>query len=107
MENIIPVELINGRKADHAGPRKRCGVALSCSDNLISGRLSATDPVIYRDANKRYDMLRARIRAAGVSRVAREAKVSRSIVKASVNQGATPHSTTIARLEAALARLGT
>jgi hypothetical protein len=56
-------------------------------------------------ASKTHDALRARIRAAGISRVSREAKVSRSVVSAFVNQGTVPHGSTIAKLEAALARL--
>jgi hypothetical protein len=76
-------------------------------EELTAEQLSATDPVIYRDACKTYDALRARIRAAGISRIAREARVSRSIVKAFLNQGAIPHSSTIAKLEAVLERLGT
>lgn len=71
-------------------------------EELTAEQLYATDPVTYRDTNKMYDGLRARIRAAGTSRVAREDKVSRSVVKAFVNQGTTPHSSTIAELEAAL-----
>ncbi|MGA7353804.1 MAG: hypothetical protein WBW76_00090 [Candidatus Cybelea sp.] len=61
--------------------------------------------MIYRDTRKSYDMLRAQIRAAGVSSVAREARVSRSVVKTFVNQGTTPHPSTIAKLEGALQRL--
>ena len=75
-------------------------------EELTSEQLNATDPVIYRDAHTLYDGLRARIRAAGISIVAREAKVSRSILKAFVNQGTTMHRATIAKIEAALARLG-
>ena len=75
-------------------------------EELTSEQLNATDPLIYRDARTLYDGLRARIRAAGISIVAREAKVSRSILKAFVNQATTPHRSTIAKIEAALARLG-
>jgi DNA-binding phage protein len=74
-------------------------------EELTAEQLNATDSVIYRDAGKAYAALRARVRGAGVSRVAREAKVSRSVVKAFVNQGAAPHQPTIMKLEAALARL--
>jgi hypothetical protein len=49
--------------------------------------------------------LRARIRADGISIVVRKAKVSRSVVKAFVNQGTVPRRLTIAKLEAALAQL--
>lgn len=71
-------------------------------EEMTAEQLSATDPVTYRDARKTYDALRARIRDAGISRVAREAKVSRSIVKAFVNQGTMPQRATFARIEAAL-----
>lgn len=71
-------------------------------EELTAEELSATDPVIYRDSQKRYDALRARIRAAGISIVAREAKVSRATLKAFVNQGAVPHQATAAKIEAAL-----
>jgi hypothetical protein len=40
------------------------------------------DPAIYRDASEAYDALRARIRA-GISRIARKAKVRRSVVQRS------------------------
>lgn len=46
-------------------------------EELTAEQLSATDPVIYRDAHKTYDALRARVRAAAISRAAREAQVSR------------------------------
>jgi DNA-binding phage protein len=75
---------------------------------LTAEQLTATDPVIYRDARdaiEMHDALRARIRAAGISRVAREARVSRSVVKALVNQGTVPNRSTIAKLEAAPGRL--
>lgn len=60
---------------------------------------------IYREARALYDGLRGRIRAGGISMIAREAKVSRSVVKAFVNQGTVPRRQTIAKLEAARARL--
>lgn len=49
--------------------------------------------------------LRERICAANISRVAREAKEIRSVIKAFVNQGTVPHAATIARLQAALEQL--
>ncbi|HEV3090594.1 MAG TPA: hypothetical protein VGX91_04020, partial [Candidatus Cybelea sp.] len=75
------------------------------SEDLTAELLNATDPVVYRNASKSYDGLRARIRAAGVSTVARVAKVSRSTVQAFVNQGTVPQAATIAKLEAALEQL--
>jgi hypothetical protein len=74
-------------------------------EELTAEQLSATDPLIYREARKVHDRLRARIRSAGISVIAREAKVSRSVVKAFVNQGTGPHASTIAKIEAALQRL--
>jgi len=41
-------------------------------EELAAEQLSATDPLIYRDAHKTHDALRARIRAAGISVVARK-----------------------------------
>jgi len=70
-------------------------------EELTAEQLNATDPVIYRPAKAAYDALRICNRNAGVSTVARHAKVSRSIVKAFVNQGTSPQRATIQRLEAA------
>ena len=74
-------------------------------EELTAEQLSATDPVIYRDESKTLDPLRARIRAAGISNVTRTAGMSRSQVKAIVNRGAQPQPSTLARIEAALARI--
>ena len=52
------------------------------------------------------DALRAVVRAAGIKRVARISGVPRSKVQAFVNQGAVPQRKTVAKLEAAQARLG-
>lgn len=68
--------------------------------------LSATDVLAYHDTAETLDALRAWIRAAGISIVAREARVSRSVVKAFVNQGTAPHGPTLAKIKAALERLG-
>lgn len=75
-------------------------------EDVTAEQLSATDPVLYRDALVRYDPLRARIRAAGISIVARGARVSRSVVKAFVNQETEPHRAMIATIATALERLG-
>lgn len=77
------------------------------SEELTTELLNATDPVIYRNASEACERLRARIHAAGVSTVTRVAKVSRSSVQAFVNQGTVPQRATIAKIEAAVARLGT
>lgn len=74
-------------------------------EELTAEQLSATDPVVYRDVRKTPVALRERICAANISRVAREAKEIRSVIKAFVNQGTVPHAATIARLQAALEQL--
>ncbi len=76
-------------------------------EELTAEQLSATDPLIYHDARKTHDALRAQIRAAGISTVARAAKVSRSTVKVFVNRGTVSERSTIAKLEAAVMRLST
>lgn len=77
------------------------------SEDFTAELLNATDPIVYRDDNEAHDALRARIRAAGISAVAREAKMSRSVVKEFVNLGTTPQERTIAKIEAAMERLST
>ena len=74
-------------------------------EELTAEQLNATYSLIYREAHTLHDGLRGRIRAAGISVVAREAHVSRSVVKAFVNQGTIPQTATIAKLERALTRL--
>jgi DNA-binding phage protein len=75
-------------------------------EELTAEQLSATDPVIYRDVRTIHDRLRARVRAARISAVARQAGLSRSVVKAFVNQGAVPYTATFGKIETALAQLG-
>jgi DNA-binding phage protein len=74
-------------------------------EGLTAEQLSATNVVVYRDPGERLDALRERIRAAGISSVARTSGISRSQVKAFVNQGTTPHESTIEKLEAALRKI--
>jgi DNA-binding phage protein len=76
------------------------------SEDLTAEELNATEPVIYRSEREKVDVLRARIKACGISRVARAARVSRTQIKAFVNQGKTPFASTIAKIEAALKALG-
>jgi DNA-binding phage protein len=71
-------------------------------EGLTAEMLSATEVVIYENATKRLDGLRAKIRAAGIKPVARDSGVSRSQIQAIVNEGNMPHQSTIAKLEAAL-----
>ncbi len=77
------------------------------NENLTAEMLSATEVLIYENATKRLDALRAKIRAAGIKLVARASGVSRSQLQAIVNGGKTPHKATIARLEATLKATGT
>jgi DNA-binding phage protein len=64
--------------------------------------LSATDVLAYRSAEEKLDALRAAVRAAEIKRVARISGVQRSKLQAFVNQGATPHPATIAKILEAL-----
>ncbi len=74
-------------------------------EELTAEQLSETAVLVYPNEGKVLDALRVRIRAAGISNAAREARVSRSELKAIVNQGVRPQPATIARIEAALGRL--
>jgi DNA-binding phage protein len=74
-------------------------------EELTAELLSSTEVLVYQDPRKALDGLRARVRALGVSNVARTSRISRSQMKAFVNQGATPQASTVARIEAALERL--
>jgi hypothetical protein len=68
--------------------------------------LSATNVQEYHDPNERLDGLRAEILEEGVAKfVARNPDISRSQVYAFVNQGTTPHESTIEKLEAALRKI--
>ncbi len=71
------------------------------SEGLTAELLDATSVVEYRNPGERLDALRARIRAIGVTSVARVSGVSRSQIKAFVNQGKKPRTSTIERLAAA------
>jgi hypothetical protein len=72
------------------------------NEDLTAEMLSATEVLIYENATKRLDALRAKIRAAGIKPVARDSGVSRSEIQAIVNEGTIPHRVTIERLETAL-----
>jgi DNA-binding phage protein len=73
-------------------------------EGLTAEMLSATAVLEYQDPNKRLEQLRAKIRQIGLSVVARESGVSRSQIKAFLNQGTTPHRSTITQLTAAVGR---
>jgi hypothetical protein len=72
------------------------------SEDLTAEQLNASDPVSYRNNENELDALRKSIRANSVSKTARDADVSRSIVKAFVNQGTTPTRTTLRKINRAL-----
>ncbi len=72
------------------------------AEGLTAELLGETRVLVYHDESRRLDTLRAQIKAAGVSKVASISGVSRSQLKAFVNQGATPRASTLAKLEAAL-----
>ncbi|MHB8415748.1 MAG: helix-turn-helix domain-containing protein, partial [Acidiferrobacteraceae bacterium] len=76
-------------------------------EGLTAEQLSATSVVQYRDRGEqpreRFEALRAAIRAARVSVFAKASGVSRPTLKRFVNQGTTPHRSTIEKIEEALA----
>jgi len=77
------------------------------SDDLTAEELNATEPVIYRDESARIDGMRARVRAAGVKRVARVAiGVSLRTIQRFANSGTKLHASKLARIEAGLQSLG-
>jgi hypothetical protein len=71
-------------------------------EDYTAEMLTATDVLEYRNHEEKLDALRAAVRAAGIKRIARLSGVHRSKVQAFVNQRATPHPPTIAKIEAAL-----
>jgi hypothetical protein len=77
------------------------------SEDVTAEELNATEPVIYRDECERIEALRARIRAAGVKRVARAAiGVTLSTIHRFVSRGTKIHASKLARIETALQALG-
>ena len=71
-------------------------------EDYTAEMLSATNVLEYRDREEKLGSLRALVRAAGIKRIARISGVQRSKLQAFVNQGTTPHPSTIAKIEAAL-----
>ncbi len=72
-------------------------------EDFTAEMLSATNVLEYRDPSERLDELRGKILEQGVAKFcARNPDVTRSQVYAFVNQGTTPHESTIEKLEAAL-----
>ena len=67
-------------------------------EELTAEQLNATDPLIYRDALMVYDALRARIRTAGIKRVARESGLSLRPLRKLVNEGTKPRRLSLDRL---------
>jgi DNA-binding phage protein len=91
----------------HVKSRTRIGKEITVdptdSDkDFTAEMLNATDVVEYRNPEEKLDGLRAAVRAAGIKRIARLSGLQRSKVQAFVNQGATPHPSSIAKIEAAL-----
>jgi DNA-binding phage protein len=71
-------------------------------EDLTAEMLSATEVLLYENASKRLDALRAKIRAAGIKPVARDSGASRSQLQAIVNEGSVPHESTVVRLDGVL-----
>jgi hypothetical protein len=71
-------------------------------EELTAEQLNSAEVLVYQDQGERLDALRARVIAFGVSKAARTAKVSRSQVKAFVNQGVIPRVSTLQKLKAAV-----
>ncbi len=74
-------------------------------EGLTAEQLSATSVVQYRNPAERLDALRAAIKAVGISFIARNSGISRRQIRAIVNQGATPHVSTVEKIEAALRKI--
>ena len=72
-------------------------------EDFTAEMLSATPVQEYHDPGERLDALRAKVRAFGINRSSRISGVSRRVLQAFVNQGKTPHRSTLEKLEAALA----
>jgi hypothetical protein len=69
--------------------------------------LNATEPVIYQDEHAWIEGLRARVRTAGVKRVARVAiGVSLSTIQRFVNHGTKLHVSKLVQIDLALGALG-
>jgi hypothetical protein len=64
--------------------------------------LSATEVLEYRDRGERLDAPRAKVRILGINPTSRIAHVPRRVLQAFVNEGTTPHHSTVEKLEAAL-----
>jgi DNA-binding phage protein len=95
----------------HVKSRTRIGKEIivdptDTDEDYTAEMLSATDVLEYRDPEKRLDALRTAVRAAGIKRIARMSGVARSKLQAFVNQGVTPHISTIAKIEAILRSAG-
>jgi DNA-binding phage protein len=70
-------------------------------EDYTAEMISATNVVEYRAPKEKLEALRAAVRAAGIKRIARISGVPRSQLQAFVNQGTTPHPSTVAKIEAA------
>jgi hypothetical protein len=77
------------------------------SEDLTAEVLNATEPVIYLSERQRIDDLHARVRAAGVKRVARAAiGVSLSTIQRFANHRTKLHPSKLAQIDDALETLG-
>jgi len=74
-------------------------------EDATAEMLSATNVLEYRSPEEKLKALRVAVRAAGIKRVARMSGVARSKLQAFVNDGTTPHPSTILKIEAALEHL--
>ena len=93
----------------HVKSRTRIGKEITVDptdtdEDFTAEMLSATDVLEYRTPGEKLEALRGAVKAAGIKRIARAAG-SRSQIQAVVNEGKTPHESTIAKIEAALPRL--
>ena len=75
-------------------------------EGLTAEMLSETSVVEYRDPAERLDALREAVQAAGIKIVARETGLSPRHLREFVNHKSTPPGSTIAKIEAALRRIG-
>jgi hypothetical protein len=75
-------------------------------EDYTAEMLSATNVLAYRSPEEKLEALRAAVVAARIKRVARISGVPRSQLQAFVNQGTTPHPSTVAKIEAAVKGIG-
>ena len=94
----------------HVNLRTRIGKEITVDptdtdEDFTAEMLSATNVLAYRSPEEKLQDLRGAVIAAGIKRVARISGVPRSQVQGLVNQKCSPNDATVAKIEAALARL--